>query len=38
MNNQNISASQVVCMLEWDDDEPIMAGSDDEDILYEEGE
>ena len=38
MDKQNLSASEVAdIMLEWDVDEPIMAGSNEEDILYKEG-
>ena len=36
MARQRFTASDVVGLLECDDDEPIMEGSDDEDCLCEE--
>ena len=37
MARQQYTAQEVTSMLEYDDDEPVMQGSDDEFVLCEEG-
>lgn len=37
MDKEILTTSDVVDLLELDDYEPVMSGSDEEEILYEEG-